>query len=106
VHDFCADASTVTAMLVLLERRGLVRRRADSRDGRVRRVSLSAKGMRLAEQLLDVTRPIRRGIDRALSRAEQAQLVELLDRLVAGVTRECAAAEVGEGLEAEPIAHD
>jgi DNA-binding MarR family transcriptional regulator len=93
-HDFCADAGTVTAMLALLERRGLVRRRQDESDRRVRRVSLTSRGERLAEQLAEITQPIRNGIDKTLSKAERALLVELLDRLVAGVVHECAASDL------------
>lgn len=102
VHDFCSDPSTVTTMLALLERQGIVRRRTDAGDGRVRRVSLSPRGARLAEALFEVTRPIRKGIDKSLSKREQATLIELLDRLVAGVTSTCAAAEVGDASDPTP----
>jgi DNA-binding MarR family transcriptional regulator len=42
----CSDASTVRAMLLLLERRGLVARGPHPSDGRARRVALTPRGRR------------------------------------------------------------
>lgn len=44
VQRASSDANTVRAMLVLLERRGLVSRRPHRTDGRARSVALTAKG--------------------------------------------------------------
>ena len=44
VRRASSDANTVRAMLVLLERRGLVSRRPHQTDGRARCVALTAKG--------------------------------------------------------------
>jgi DNA-binding MarR family transcriptional regulator len=42
----CSDASTVRAMLLLLEARGLVARGPHPRDGRARSVTLTSRGRR------------------------------------------------------------
>jgi|SRR5436190_10278454 len=46
-----SDPNTVTAVLRLLERRGLVRREAHARDGRARCVFLTAQGRRVQRKL-------------------------------------------------------
>src|SRR5436190_20036564 len=51
VRRAASDPSTVRAMLVLLEGRGLVVRERHPADGRAREVSLTAKGRRLYERL-------------------------------------------------------
>src|SRR5881398_1226702 len=54
-----SDPSTVRAMLVLLERRGLVERDAHPTDARARTVALTAKGERAFRKLWAVGEPIR-----------------------------------------------
>jgi DNA-binding MarR family transcriptional regulator len=46
-----SDPSTVRAMLVLLERRGWVRRESDPADARVWRVSLTSEGLKQQRRL-------------------------------------------------------
>jgi MarR family transcriptional regulator, lower aerobic nicotinate degradation pathway regulator len=46
----CSDANTIRAMLVLLEKRGLVIRRPHPTDGRARCVTLTRKGRQAYEQ--------------------------------------------------------
>ena len=53
VERTASDANTVTAILRLLERRGLVRREAHARDGRARCVFLTSKGRRLQRRLTE-----------------------------------------------------
>src|SRR6476659_10003479 len=54
-----SDPSTIRAMLVLLEGRGLVARGRDPDDRRARVVTLTAKGRRLFERLWGTSEPIR-----------------------------------------------
>src|SRR6185295_17093904 len=54
-----SDPSTVRAMLVLLERRGLVKRKAHSTDARARTVALTPAGRRKFQQLWNVGESIR-----------------------------------------------
>src|SRR5215470_1388764 len=58
-EELFTDPNTVTAMVVRLEKRGLIRREVCSEDGRARRVSLTAAGRRLIERLSDDWTPVR-----------------------------------------------
>ena len=73
------DNSNVTGLVDRLEARGLVARRADPEDRRVRQVVLTAAGRRTRERLLKrVGQPM--GDLGGLSNDEQSQLLELLLR--------------------------
>jgi DNA-binding MarR family transcriptional regulator len=76
-----SDPSTVRAMLVLLERRGLVEREAHPTDARARTVALTAKGTRAFERLWKAGEPIRAKMLGALGPAEAETLVRLLGRV-------------------------
>src|SRR3954462_6850568 len=54
-----SDPSTVRAMLVLLERRGLVARDEPPTDARARTVALTAEGTRTFQQLWTAGEPVR-----------------------------------------------
>lgn len=73
-----SDPSTVRAMLVLLERRGLVRRETHPTDARARTVALSAAGQRKFRQLWTASEAIRQQMFNAMSPAEAEVLVRLL----------------------------
>lgn len=74
----CLDASTVTKMLVRLERDGVVERRPDVEDARISRVYLTPRGRALVEPVLDVWRQLEARITRGLSEAELLLLRRLL----------------------------
>ena len=76
-----SDPSTVRAMLVLLERRGLVERDAHPADARARTVALTAAGKRAFRKLWAVGEPIRAWMLGALQPGEVETLVGLLTRV-------------------------
>ncbi|HEX5271034.1 MAG TPA: MarR family transcriptional regulator [Gemmataceae bacterium] len=76
-----SDPNTVRAMLVLLEGRGLVVRERHPADGRARRVSLTAKGRRVFEKLLDKSEALRARLLAAFRPDEVTALAELLRRV-------------------------
>lgn len=76
-----SDPSTVRAMLVLLEERGLVARSTHPTDGRARTVALTASGLRKFRQVFQAGQGIRDQMVRSLSAAETRVLVRLLRRL-------------------------
>jgi len=76
-----SDPSTVRAMLVLLEARGLVERDAHPTDARARKVALTAKGTRIFQRLWAAGEPIRAQMLGALQPGEAEALVELLMRV-------------------------
>jgi DNA-binding MarR family transcriptional regulator len=81
-HRASSDASTVRAMLVLLEGRGLVARPRDPNDSRARLVTLTAKGRRVFQRLWRTSEPIRTQMVAGFSAEEVQALVDNLQRLI------------------------
>jgi len=90
-----SDPSTVRAMLVLLEKRGLVQRDAHPTDARARTVSLTAAGKRKFRHLWTAGDPIREQMVGALLPGEVETLVGLLTKVAESLNAQCVAA-VGE----------
>jgi DNA-binding MarR family transcriptional regulator len=84
-----SDPSTVRAMLVLLERRGLVERDTHPSDARARTVALTAKGTRAYERLWAAGEPVRAQMLGALQPGEAETLVRLLGRVAEALNTEC-----------------
>jgi DNA-binding MarR family transcriptional regulator len=76
-----SDPSTVRAMLVLLERRGLVERDTHPTDGRARTVALTDEGERTFRCLWTAGEPIRERMLGALRPDEAETLVGLLSKV-------------------------
>ena len=76
-----SDPSTVRAMLVLLERRGLVEREAHPTDARARTVALTGAGQKAFRKLWAAGEPIRSRMLGALRPGEAETLVRLLSWL-------------------------
>ena len=76
-----SDPSTVRAMLVLLEQRGLVQRDAHPSDARARTVALTTAGKRKFRQLWRAGEPIRAQMFGALQPDEAETLIRLLTRV-------------------------
>lgn len=74
--------SSLTGLVDRSLRRGLVRREADSADGRAVRVFLTEEGEKLAEEFYNETVARVAELPVMLSEPEQEQLAELLGRLV------------------------
>jgi DNA-binding MarR family transcriptional regulator len=76
-----SDPSTVRAMLLLLEGRGLIARERHPADGRARCVTLTAKGRQVFKQLWAQSEPVRARLLAAFRPDELTALVELLRRV-------------------------
>ncbi|HQU43111.1 MAG: MarR family transcriptional regulator [Planctomycetia bacterium 21-64-5] len=87
-----SDASTVRAMLVLLEQRGLVERGPHPTDARARTVSLTAAGKRKFRQLWAAGEEVRARIFGSLLPGEAETLVRLLAQLAQALDGERVAA--------------
>lgn len=87
-----SDPSTVRAMLVTLEKQGVVRRDAHPTDSRARTVSLTAAGMRKFRQLWSAGEPIRVQIFRALQPGEAEALIGFLRHVTEALSAESALA--------------
>ena len=86
VRRASSDANTVRAMLVLLERRGLVSRGRHPTDRRAHSVTLTRKGRQSYERLWAESEPLRQRLLAAFRPKEADTLVEFLARLFQAVT--------------------
>lgn len=77
----CSDPNTVRAMLLLLERRGLISRSKHPTDGRARTVKLTAKGRRVHESAWAAGEPLREQLATALDPRRAKTLVALLEQV-------------------------
>jgi DNA-binding MarR family transcriptional regulator len=75
------DHPNITRLLVKLEKRGYIKRKADMRDGRSISVTLSAKGRRLCESSVPLIQEVRekilQGIDKDDIRVFQKMLKQV-----------------------------
>lgn len=75
------NAAAVTRQVQELEREGLVRRRADSKDGRRSYVSLSPKGQKLFEEIHNRSHKLERSLSSAIGAEEMATATTVLAKL-------------------------
>lgn len=87
-----SDPSTVRAMLVLLEKQGLVQRDMHPSDARARTVALTASGKRKFRKLWEAGESIRTQMFEALEPEEFGTLVRLLTRIADSLNGECVSA--------------
>jgi DNA-binding MarR family transcriptional regulator len=86
VRRAASDPSTVRAMLVLLEGRGLIVRARHPVDGRAWAVSLTPRGRRLYEKLWKTSEPLRAQLLAGFSEQEAQVLHGFLQRLIQNTT--------------------
>jgi len=86
VRRASSDANTVRAMLVLLERRGLIARERHPTDYRAHSVTLTRRGRQTYERLWTESEPLRERLLAAFRPREADTLVEFLARLSQAVT--------------------
>ncbi len=82
-----SDPNTVREMLVLLERKGLVKRVRHETDGRAHRVLLTASGRRVYARSAKVLRPLQEEMLAPLSQQEARALVRCLERITEVLSR-------------------
>ncbi len=76
-----SDPNTIRAMLVLLEKQGLVARRPNPTDGRARSVTLTAKGRKTYQRLWKISDPIRQQLAGLFKQPEVTALLDGLNRI-------------------------
>ncbi len=81
-----SDQNTIAAMLRLLEKRRLIRRRTPPNDGRARCVSLTPKGRAFQEELGSSAELLHRQLREALSPEEQDAMRNGLERVADAMT--------------------
>lgn len=77
----CTDASTMTAMLRLMDKNGLIRRNAHTRDGRARQVFLTEKGRGLQRRIFLSHRPLIQRLEEGISPQERTIIANWLGRV-------------------------
>ena len=75
------EGATITHHVDRLEADGLVRRRADPADRRVRRVELTPAGKRLHRRLLEAVKELEAAATAGLTERQQADLRRALDMI-------------------------
>ncbi len=83
-----SDPSTVRAMLVLLEKQGLIRRDAHPEDSRARTAALTAAGKRKFQQVFRAGEAIRQQMFDSLQGDEGKLLIRLLHNIAESLTSE------------------
>ena len=76
-----AEPNTVTAMVTLLEARGILRRKASPKDGRVRQLFMTAHGQTVMQRLSEDWKPMREILREAFSGEAGQQALEILDKV-------------------------
>lgn len=88
VERTSSDPNTIRAMLVLLERRQLVERRAHPTDRRARSVSLTPQGRSVFRKLWTGSEALRRRLVAPFPAAEAGELIASLKKIVAAMERQ------------------
>ncbi|MBI3971317.1 MAG: MarR family transcriptional regulator [Chloroflexi bacterium] len=82
----CVDASTVTKMVLRLERDGVVERRPDPADARLQRVYLTSRGKTLVQPVIDIWSQAEARLVAGMAETERAMLRRLLVSMVRNLT--------------------
>ena len=85
-----SDPSTVRAMLVLLEKQGLVARKDHPTDARARSVGLTKAGLRTYQQAFDAGQEVRDQMVESFSASETRGLLSLLQRMTESLSERVA----------------
>jgi len=85
--ELFTDANTVTAMLVRMEKRGLIKREICAQDGRARRVSLTPAGRRLMSKLSEEWMPMRKKLQEVFSGEGGQEALRILEEVRAVMTQ-------------------
>lgn len=97
-----SDPNTIRAVVVLLEKKGLVSRRPDPQDARIRRVYLTDEGRRVYDALTVEIRPHQDLLQAAFTPAERQQLLQLLAKVAALFNGPAASAPLAANPSQEP----
>lgn len=97
-----SDPSTLRAMLVLLEAKGLVERQPHPSDRRARSVRLSRRGRREIERMWAATEPVRAHLAHAAAPLEVTSLVAVLANVASAMGRQPIAPDASSGRSPPP----
>jgi len=81
IDKISSDPNTVSAMLALLEKRRIIRRKANAGDGRARSVFLTAAGRRALQTLVQSSDRLHALMEECVPRRERKIVYRALDRI-------------------------
>jgi len=81
VERAASDPNTIRAMLILLEKKGMIKRKQDPADGRKRHVTITKKGLIAYKNALKESEPIREHMYSNFSADELKMLKMFLNRI-------------------------
>jgi DNA-binding MarR family transcriptional regulator len=81
VRRATSDPNTIRAMLVLMEKRGLIDRKPHPSDGRARYVTITPKGRQICEQLFQAVQPIHDHLSTLFNADQEKKLVLSLKKI-------------------------
>jgi DNA-binding MarR family transcriptional regulator len=81
-----SDPNTIRAMLVLMEKQGLVVREQHPEDGRARHITITSRGRETFERLLEESEPLRRRMLAVFSGDELKVLADFFNRIIKAMT--------------------
>ncbi len=87
-NEIFAEPNTVTAMVTLLEKRGILRRKACASDGRVRLLFLTAHGQTVMQRLSEDWQPMRELMRNAFAGEAGQQALQILDEIYSAMQSE------------------
>ena len=82
-----SDPNTIRAILVLLEKRALVKRRRHPTDGRALRVTITPKGRLTYDRLSAAINPLQKRLSSPFKKKEVKTIITLLERVSTAMTQ-------------------
>lgn len=84
-QEFFINRATASKMLLLMEEKELIRRKASECDGRLKKTELLPKGRELHEVCTGIRREIEKKLTKTLSEEETEQFKHLCEKMLAGM---------------------
>lgn len=81
LEEILVKPSTLSGLINILEKKKLLIRTVDTKDGRIRRISLTEKGRSLEKISLQIIDDLEKEISKSISEDEKEILIEMLSRI-------------------------
>lgn len=86
---FSVRRSTVTGILQLMEKNGLITRRSVDWDARLKKLELTPKALEMHEHVISSIKQTERTLSSSLSEEEKGTFIRLCDKIKAGIQAAC-----------------
>ncbi len=85
--DFCITRSTVSRVLLLMEKKGLIERTAGKSDARLKKITLTPRAIELDKLMREDNERAERTLTAGLSSQEIDTLLQLIDKMKANISQ-------------------